>query len=186
MRWSIYPNERPYSGPVCTVDFSSIENSKLKKSDPRNTPNFSSFCMINNVYVHDCFMCFVVERRQQRWPAPYYHIIYICEDGRFPESESCVTIPNSDSLSSSNETWVIPEIRSWKSTCNVWAWCQKAIGGIYFTEKWRVETIQPNLEFDNFKPRLKNGIFKWISWLNASFFGGDDRSFSERESQHPI
>jgi hypothetical protein len=33
------------------------------------------------------------------------------------------------------------------------------------------------LEFDNFKPRLKRGIFKCISWLNGSFFGGDDRGF---------
>jgi hypothetical protein len=33
------------------------------------------------------------------------------------------------------------------------------------------------LEFDNFKPRLKSGIFKCISWLNGSFFGGDNRGF---------
>ncbi len=29
----------------------------------------------------------------------------------------------------------------------------------------------------NFKPRLKSGIFECISWLNGSFFGGDDRGF---------
>ncbi len=58
-----------------------------------------------------------------------------------------------------------------------WARCQKAIGGIYFTKKWRAETLQPGLEFDSFKPRLKSSIFKCISWLNGSFFGGDNRGF---------
>jgi hypothetical protein len=58
-----------------------------------------------------------------------------------------------------------------------WDRCQKAIGGIYFTRKWRAETLQPGLEFDNFKPRLKSGIFKCISWLNGSFFGCDDPGF---------
>jgi hypothetical protein len=43
---------------------------------------------------------------------------------------------------------------------------------IYCTKKWRAETLQPVLEFDNFKPRLKSGIFKCISWLNGSFFWG--------------
>ncbi len=32
-------------------------------------------------------------------------------------------------------------------------------------------------ELDNFKPRLKNCIFKCISWVNCSFMGGDDRGF---------
>ncbi len=58
-----------------------------------------------------------------------------------------------------------------------WARGQKAFGGIYFTKKWRAETLQPGLEFDNFKPRLKSGIFKCISWLNGLFFGGDYRGF---------
>jgi hypothetical protein len=43
--------------------------------------------------------------------------------------------------------------------------------------KSRAETSQPGSEFDNFNPRLKSGIFKCISWLNGSFFGGDDWSF---------
>jgi hypothetical protein len=30
--------------------------------------------------------------------------------------------------------------------------------------------LQPGLEFDNIKPRLKSGIFKCICWLNGSFF----------------
>jgi hypothetical protein len=42
--------------------------------------------------------------------------------------------------------------------------------------------IQPGLEFDSFKPRLKSGIFKCISWLNGSFFrGADDRGFPKEE-----
>ncbi len=64
-----------------------------------------------------------------------------------------------------------------KKHLSEWARCQKAIGGIYFTKKWRAETLHPGLEFDNFKPRLKSSIFKFISWLNGSFFGGDDRGF---------
>jgi hypothetical protein len=64
-----------------------------------------------------------------------------------------------------------------KKHLSEWAWCQKAIGGFYFTKKWRAETLQPGLEFDNFKPRLKSGIFKCISWLQGSIFGRDDRCF---------
>ncbi len=74
----------------------------------------------------------------------------------------CMAISNNDSLCSS------------ESEVN-----QKAIGGIYFTKKWRAETPQPGLEFDNFKPRLKSGIFNCISWLNGSSFAGDDRGFLE-------
>jgi hypothetical protein len=49
--------------------------------------------------------------------------------------------------------------------------CQKAIGDIYFTKKWwRAETLQPGLEFDNFKPRLESCIFNCISCLNGFFF----------------
>ncbi len=49
--------------------------------------------------------------------------------------------------------------------------------GIYFTEKWRGETLHPGLEFDSFKSRFVSGIFKRISWLNSSIFGGDDGGF---------
>ncbi len=59
-----------------------------------------------------------------------------------------------------------------KKHLSEWAWCQKAIGGFYFTKKRRAETLQPGSEFDNFKPRLKSSIFKFISWLNGSFLGG--------------
>jgi hypothetical protein len=58
-----------------------------------------------------------------------------------------------------------------------WARYQKAIGGIYFTKKWRAETLQPGLVFDNFKARLESCIFKCISWLNGPFLGGYNRDF---------
>jgi hypothetical protein len=85
--------------------------------------------------------------------------------------QSCVTIANPDLLSSS-EAGVNPAVRSWKKHSSEWAWCQKAIGEIYFTKKWRAEHLQPGLEFDNIKPRLKSGTFKSISWLNSLLIGG--------------
>jgi hypothetical protein len=64
-----------------------------------------------------------------------------------------------------------------------WVRCQKAISGIYFTKKWRAETVQPSLEFDNFKSRLKTDIFKCISWLNGLLLlGVMIRVFWKRES----
>ncbi len=48
---------------------------------------------------------------------------------------------------------------------------------LYFTKKWRAETQQHSSGFANFKPRFESGIFKCISWLNGSFFEGDDRGF---------
>jgi hypothetical protein len=63
------------------------------------------------------------------------------------------------------------ELISWFSSSSIsqshW-WC-------LFHKKWRAETLQPGLEFDNLKPRLKSGTFKCISLLNSSFFSGDDR-----------
>ncbi len=64
-----------------------------------------------------------------------------------------------------------------------WARWQEAIGGIYFTKKWRAENLQPGLVFDNFKPRLKSGIFNCISWLNGSFFGGYERGVLKELNQ---
>jgi hypothetical protein len=75
---------------------------------------------------------------------------------------------------SSSKTGVNAGIRGWKKHSSGWASCLEAIDGIYFTKKWRAETLQPDLEFDNFKPRLESGIFKSISQLNGSFYGGDD------------
>jgi hypothetical protein len=56
-------------------------------------------------------------------------IQYRGEYGRFLMSASCVTISNSDLLSSS-ETRANPGIRSWKEHSSAWAWCQKVIGGM--------------------------------------------------------
>ncbi len=100
-------------------------------------------------------------------------IDYECEDGCRPlYATSSVTISNPDLLFSN------PKTKCWKEhllfECGQ---CQKAIGGIYFTNKWRAETLQPGLEFDNFKPRLQSGIFKAISWLHGLFYGGDDQGF---------
>ncbi len=89
----------------------------------------------------------------------YFLIDYRCEDGCFPVSASCLTISNPDSLSSS-ETGNNPGIRSWKKHSSDWARCQKAVGGIYFTKKRRVETLQPGSEFDNFKHQLKSGCLQ--------------------------
>jgi hypothetical protein len=100
------------------------------------------------------------------------------EGGRFLVSVSCVTISNPHLLSSS-ETGVNPGIRSWKKHLSEWARCQKATGGIYFTKKWWAETLQPGLEFDNFKPRLKSGTVSSNASLGWTFrfFGGDDLGF---------
>ncbi len=113
---------------------------------------------------------------------PITVIDYRFEDGRFPVYASCVTISNHNLLFIS-ETGVNSGIRSWKKHSSEWAWCQKAIGGIYFTKKWRTETLQPGLEFGNFK--LKSGIFKCISWLNGPFSSGWWSDFSEKGSQDP-
>jgi hypothetical protein len=51
-------------------------------------------------------------------------------------SVSCVTFSNPDSLSSS-ETVVNSGIKSWRKYLSEWARRQKAIGGIYFTTKWK-------------------------------------------------
>ncbi len=49
--------------------------------------------------------------------------------------------------------------------------CQKAVGDICFTKKWRAEThLQLDLDFDYSKPRLKYCLFKCLSWLTGSFF----------------
>ncbi len=91
-------------------------------------------------------------------------------------SESCLEILDLDSLSSS-EAGVNPGKRSWEWHLIEGARCQRAIGGIYFTKKSRAGTPKTCLEFDNFRTRLESGISKCISWLNDSFFRGDDRCF---------
>jgi hypothetical protein len=101
----------------------------------------------------------------------YILIGYRCEDGHFLVFASCVTISNPDSLSSSGAR-VNLGIRSWRKHFSDWTWCQKAIGGIYFTKKWRAETLQPGLlEFDNLKPRLKKRHLQMHLLAERSFWG---------------
>ncbi len=95
-------------------------------------------------------------------------------------SASYLTNSTSDSFSNS-ETGVNPGINSWKKHVSDWGRCQEAVGGIYFTNKWRAETLLPGLEFGNFKPWRESGIFKCVSWMNG-FFLGWWLGFSERES----
>ncbi len=100
----------------------------------------------------------------------------------FPVSASFMTISNPALLSSSG-TEVNPGIRSWKKHSNGWVWCQKAIGGIYFTKKWRAETQQPVLEFGKFqtqaRKRYSNASPGWPVRLLGVMIG----VFLKRESR---
>jgi hypothetical protein len=123
---------------------------------------------------------YLLKHNKLSWCEPVHTIDYRCEDDCCSVTASCVTISNPDLLSS-NETGVNPGIRSWKKCLSEWARCQKAIGDIYFTKKWRAETLQPGLEFDNFKPRLKAVSSKAsLGWMVRSL-GGDDRGFPKEE-----
>ncbi len=51
-----------------------------------------------------------------------------------------------------------------------WARRQKVVGGIYFTKNITAKALRPDLKIDKFKPRLRSGIFKCISWLTGSVF----------------
>jgi hypothetical protein len=113
---------------------------------------------------------------ENQFLASHTNIGYKCEDGRFLKSASCVTnIKPRFDFQQWNRAW------SWNKKLKKhwfeWARCQKFIGGIHFTETWRAENLQPGLEFDNFKPWLKSGIFECISWLNGSCFGDNQRGF---------
>jgi hypothetical protein len=102
-----------------------------------------------------------------------------CEDGRFSVSASYVTIENPDSFTRSG-TWVNRGMRSWRKQFSDWARCQKALGGIYFTKKWRAEALQHGLEFlKKSDPGLKEVSLKCISSLNGSFFGDEGLGFLE-------
>jgi hypothetical protein len=72
-------------------------------------------------------------------------VVFLC-----PRSSYYVTTSNPDLLSSS-ETGVTIGIRSWKEHLSEWAGCQKAIGCICFTKKWKAETIQPGVGIWQFK-----------------------------------
>jgi hypothetical protein len=63
------------------------------------------------------------------------------------------------------------------------AQCQRAIGGINFTEMCRPEALHHDFETGKSQPRSEVGNFECMSWLNGSFFGGCTSEFSERGGQ---
>jgi hypothetical protein len=129
------------------------------------TLSLSSRCDINLV------LCSEEETLFHNSPPPPARLIateHRREDRRFLVSASYVTFSNLDSLFSCETCRVNLGIRSWKEHLPEWAGCSKTIGGIYFTNKWRAETLQRGSEFYNFKPRRKSGIFNCISLLNCS------------------
>ncbi len=84
----------------------------------------------------------------------------------------------------SSETELNSEISSWKKHLCI-TWCQKDLGGAYLLRKnRRPDTLQRDLEFDNFKLRCLN-----VGSSNASpgcwtvcFFGVIIRAFWKRKS----
>ncbi len=110
---------------------------------------------------------------------PWKPIAFKREYRQFPASASWVTISNPDKHPSSG-IGVNPGIRSRKKALIQLSFMSKShrtIGSIYFTKRWRAKTLTSILEFDNFKPRLKSSILKYISGLNGSFLRGDDRRY---------
>ncbi len=97
-------------------------------------------------------------------------------------SSRWVTISKPDLLSSS-KTGVNLGIRSWKKHFSDWARCQTAIGGIYFTKKWRAETLQPGLEFDNFKPPASKRYLQMHLLAERFVYWRWWSGFSERGNQ---
>ncbi len=91
------------------------------------------------------------------------------KDGSFPVSANSAAISNPFLLSSS-ETGINPGIKSWRKHLSDWDRCKKAIGGVYFTKKWRAETLQPGLEFDDFKPWFKTVSSNASSRWTVRFF----------------
>jgi hypothetical protein len=75
---------------------------------------------------------------------------------------------------SSSEKRVNADIRVWKLHLSESNWCQESFVGIWFTNQWKATSLQP-LTFSN-----HCSLFKCISWLNGSFFGGWTAGFSER------
>jgi hypothetical protein len=100
---------------------------------------------------------------------------YRCADGRFLMSQRGVAVSNHSYLSSS-ETRVkmmgITPIRINLMPGICW-W--------YLFHKKVKSSFSTTL--DIFKPQLKCSVFKCISWLTSSFFGGWTSGFSERGSQ---
>ncbi len=110
------------------------------------------------------------------WTTDVKIVIFWC-----PRAPSSVTISSPDWLSSSG-TGVNPRGRNWMKHSNIWLssmtkshWCY------LFHKEVKTEILQPLLEFDNFKPLIKCGIFNCIFWLNGPFLRGDYRGFVKDE-----
>ncbi len=67
------------------------------------------------------------------------HMDYRCEDGHF--QVSTINVICFQAMKQGFNSG----IRSWRKQLSERARCQKGIGGIYFTKKWRAETLQPGL-----------------------------------------
>ncbi len=91
-------------------------------------------------------------------------IDYRCEDGRFSMSASCVAISSPNSLISSSETGGYSWNKKLKRHFSNWAWCPRAIGGVYFSQ--RSDWLKLYNPFWNsiiiFKPRLESVILNCI------------------------
>jgi hypothetical protein len=116
----------------------------------REDPKFQFFLFVQRRYVFMVWKMFTMD-----WIVfPWRELVTdtgVCDiaetgrmsfwiDGHLSMYTSSVAISNPGLLSSS-ETGIILGIRSWKQHLSEWAWCQKAIGGIYSTKKWRSETL---------------------------------------------
>ncbi len=124
---------------------------------------------------HDDHNCNSIYKKrvvvESTWSGGGKSIGYRCEDGRLPLSASCVAISNPDLLYSS-ETGVDPWMRSWKKRLSECVQCQKAIGGIYFTKRVKNWDSTAWFRIWHVQTQAWSGIFKCVSWLNGSFFGG--------------
>ncbi len=61
--------------------------------------------------------------------------------------------------------------------------CQIAIGGNRFTKRWRARTLEPGIQFDNFKPCIKSGVFTftYTGWIVCPLGCDADRGFLKKE-----
>ncbi len=180
--WSHEKSERAQNWPTTRGLFSAQEKpnnadallTKQRKQKVAWTTTQQGIYLVNS-WIRSSLLGYFMSVYGNFW-TPTSTIDYRCEDGSFLVSASCGTISDPEWLSSS-ETGVNPGISSRKKHLSDWARRQKAIGGIYFTKKWRAETQQPDLRFGVFKSRLKSCTFKCIYQLNSSCFGGDHRGF---------
>ncbi len=95
------------------------------------------------------------------------HIDHRCEYGRFAVSASCVEWEGLNMEWEAEKALIWLSLRS-ESRC-----------GICFTKKWRAETLQPGLQFDNFKPSFKAVSSNAPHGLTVRFLGHDRAILTE-------